>query len=56
MAVPKKRVSKARKGNRRAHDSLKTTQLVTEPESGLVVPRKFWRAAKQGLARIGVNR
>lgn len=56
MAVPKKRVSKARKGNRRAHDSLTATQLIVEPESGLAVPRRYWRAAKQGLARISANR
>ncbi|MEI7818516.1 MAG: 50S ribosomal protein L32 [bacterium] len=56
MAVPKKRVSKARKGQRRSHDAMTATQLVTEPESGLVVPRRLWRAAKEGLARIGTKR
>ena len=56
VAVPKKRVSKTRKAQRRSHDALKPLQLMTEPESGLVVPRRFWRAAKQGLARIGAKR
>jgi hypothetical protein len=56
MAVPKKRTSKATKGQRRSHDALTGPQLITEAESGLAVPRRFWKAAKQGLARIGANR
>lgn len=56
MAVPKKRTSKSAKGQRRSHDFLTTPQLITESESGLTVPRRFWKAAKQGLARIGTNR
>ncbi len=56
MAVPKKRTSKATKGQRRSHDSLTATQLVTEPESGLVVPRRLYKAAQKGLARLRTAR
>ncbi|MCC7543512.1 50S ribosomal protein L32 [bacterium] len=56
MAVPKKRTSKATKGQRRSHHAATPAQLMTEPESGLVVPRRLWRAAKEGLARIGSKR
>lgn len=33
-AVPKRRISKARRGRRRAHDSIKTFHLVECPECG----------------------
>jgi ribosomal protein L32 len=56
MAVPKKRTSKATKGQRRSHDALTSTQLVTEPESGLTVPRRLYKAAQKGVARIGSTR
>lgn len=56
MAVPKKRTSKATKGQRRSHDAMKATQLITEPTSGQVVPRRLYRAAQKGLARIAGTR
>ena len=56
MAVPKKRTTKATKGQRRSHDALTGPQLITESESGLTVPRRFWKAAQQGLARMARNR
>lgn len=56
MAVPKKRTSKAAKGQRRSHDALKAEQLVTEPTSGLVIPRRFYRAAQKGVARLAGKR
>lgn len=56
MAVPKKRTSKATKGQRRSHDALKSTQLITEPESGLTIPRRLYKAAQKGVARIGSTR
>jgi ribosomal protein L32 len=56
MAVPKKRTSKAAKGQRRSHDAIKPEQLVTEPTSGLVVPRRLYRAAQKGVARLAGKR
>jgi large subunit ribosomal protein L32 len=34
MAVPKKKTSRMRKGNRRAHDALKTTNVVENQTTG----------------------
>ncbi len=56
MAVPKKRTSKAAKGQRRSHDALKGEQLVTEPTSGMVIPRRYARAAQKGVARLAGKR
>ncbi len=52
MPVPKKRTTKASKGQRRSHDSLTAVQLTTEKTSGAVVPRRLQKAAKLGLARV----
>ncbi len=52
MPVPKKRTSKATKGQRRSHDSLKSTQLVVEKTSGTSLPRRLHKAAALGIARI----
>lgn len=52
MPVPKKRTTKASKGQRRSHHSLSSTQLVTEKTSGASIPRRLHKAAKLGLARI----
>jgi ribosomal protein L32 len=52
MPVPKKRTSKSSKGQRRSHDSLKSTQLILEKTSGARVPRKLVKAAKLGVVRI----
>ncbi|VAX19002.1 hypothetical protein MNBD_NITROSPINAE04-597 [hydrothermal vent metagenome] len=37
MAVPKKRTSRAKKGSRRAHDSLRAPAVSTCPECGAAV-------------------
>jgi large subunit ribosomal protein L35 len=45
MPVPKKRTTKAAKGQRRSHHSLSSTQLVTEKTSGASIPRRNGRQA-----------
>jgi ribosomal protein L32 len=51
MAVPKKRTSKARKGNRRAHDAVAATQL--QPASdGTPAPRRLHKAISLGLTKF----
>lgn len=49
MAVPKKRTSKAAKGQRRSHDALSAPQLTTV--SGKPMPHKLVKAAKLGLIK-----
>ena len=39
MAVPKRKVSKSRRNNRRAHDALKTTNWVEDSNTGEPVRR-----------------
>ncbi len=52
MPVPKKRTTKAAKGQRRSHHGLSSTQLISEKTSGLSIPRRLHKAAKLGLVRI----
>lgn len=49
MAVPKKRTTKAAKGQRRSHDALKAPQLVMS--GGELLPHKLIKAAKLGLLK-----
>ena len=50
MAVPKKRTSRAAKGQRRSHDALVPTQL--QPASnGALVPRRLLKAVSLGLIK-----
>lgn len=49
MAVPKKRTTKAAKGQRRSHDALGTSQLITV--GGKPLPHKLIKAAKLGLLK-----
>lgn len=50
MAVPKKRTTKAARGQRRAHDKLQPPQLITA-KNGQTVPRRLYRAASLGLTK-----
>ena len=34
MAVPKKKTSKARRGSRRSHDTLKTVNVIVDSDTG----------------------
>lgn len=52
MPVPKKRTTKASKGQRRSHHSLDAVQLITEKSSGATLPRRLHKAAKLGVARV----
>jgi ribosomal protein L32 len=49
MAVPKKRTTKATKGQRRSHDALKATDLVLN--NGQALPHRLVKAAKLGLIK-----
>ncbi len=49
MAVPKKRTTKASKGQRRSHDALKAPQLIMS--SGQALPHRLAKAAKLGLIK-----
>jgi ribosomal protein L32 len=50
MAVPKKRTSRARQGQRRSHLALKVTGL--NHSGATAVPRRLARAIKLGLVKI----
>ena len=49
MAVPKKRTTKAARGQRRSHDALKAPQLITTGSGPL--PHRLMKAAKLGLIK-----
>ena len=49
MAVPKKRTTKASKGQRRSHDALKSPQLIMS--GGSALPHRLVKAAKLGLLK-----
>lgn len=51
MAVPKKRTSKAAKGQRRSHDALKATQL-QKTSDGSLQPRRLHKAIALGLTKF----
>ncbi len=51
MAVPKKRTTSSTRGQRRSHDSLRSTQLLIEKSSGQAVPRRLHKAASLGLLK-----
>jgi hypothetical protein len=51
MAVPKKRTTKAAKGQRRSHDALRAAQL--QPASdGNRIPRRLHKAVALGLTKF----
>lgn len=50
MAVPKKRTSKTKKAQRRAHDAISPAQL--QPASdGTLLPRRLHKAVSLGLTK-----
>lgn len=51
MAVPKKRTTKAAKGQRRSHHALKEPQLQTASD-GSLQPRRLHKAVKLGLTKF----
>ncbi|MSR68360.1 50S ribosomal protein L32 [Candidatus Saccharibacteria bacterium] len=52
MAVPKKRRTSSTRGQRRNHDSVRAVSLLVEKSSGQAVPRRVYKAANMGFARI----
>ncbi len=51
MAVPKKRTSKTRKGNRRSHDAITAPHLQTASD-GILAPRRLHKAISLGLTKF----
>ena len=51
MAVPKKRTSKAAKGQRRSHDAIKPEQLQAASD-GSLQPRRVHKAISLGLTKF----
>lgn len=57
-ALPKRKISKARRNRRRAHDSLKTAQLFECTDAGgQRIPHRLRRAVntKQGRKLLGLD-
>jgi hypothetical protein len=50
VAVPKKRTTRSAQGDRRSHDALVPTQLVST-STGVLVPRRLKKAAELGLLK-----
>lgn len=51
-ALPKRRISKARRGRRRAHDSLtKPNLFVCDDAEGMKIPHRLRRAVKTKVGR-----
>ena len=51
MAVPKKRTTSTRQGQRRSHQALEAKQLVLT-STGSLVPRRLKKAVELGLVKI----